>query len=284
MTQYGDTAPAQPEQPDQAPQEPPAPSPYLQAGESVPQAYLAPPQPGMPSFGSARTPLRPGPRPFGPDQGSNGQQPYGQPRQPGTRPPYGRPRPAGRPGMRPGRDPALASGWERLLASAVDWLLIMIVSVLIFLSPLMRIWRQLKAIYPNLNSPGGQAALNTFQHQSGTVSTLLYFWLAVFGIALAYYWVMHAAWGATLGKRAVGVAVVTAADRKKVGVRAAGIRALAFLAGPAILLLVARIEYLGGIMWLFDNGLMLVDPRVQAGHDKLAGTVVIRQRRQSAVS
>lgn len=165
----------------------------------------------------------------------------------------------------------------------MDWLLIMIVSVLIFLAPLLRIWRQLQAIYPDLNTAAGQTAFSNFEHSPGTLSTLLYFWLAVFGIALAYYWVMHAVWGATLGKRAVGVSVVTAKDRTKVGVRAAGIRAVAFLIGPAILLLVARIEYLGGILWLCDNGLLLLDPRAQAGHDKLAGTVVISQRRRSAL-
>ncbi len=284
--------PASPQQ--QAPQQPALPSPYLQAGESVPEAYLAPPQPGMPSFGSPQAPSRPGTRPFVADPQPGSQQPYAAPQrqqeQQTARPSYGRPG-TGRPpfGMsqRPGRDPALAASWERLLAAILDWLLIMIVSVLIFLSPLLRIWHQLETIsasYQNLSSPGAQTAVDNFAHSPATLSTLLHFWLAVFGIALAYYWVMHAVWGATIGKRVVGVAVVTAADRTKIGVRAAGIRAVTFLAGPAILLLVARVEYLGGILWLFDNGLILLDPRAQAGHDKLAGTVVIRRRGRPAAS
>ncbi len=186
--------------------------------------------------------------------------------------------------QRPGRDPALAAGWERLVAATVDWLLIMIVSVLIFLSPLERIWRQIRVIYPNLSTPAGQAAFSNFEHSPATVSTLLSFWLAVFGIALAYYWVMHAAWGATLGKRAVGVVVVTAADRGRVGVRAAGIRAVAFLIGPAIMLILAQIEWLGALIWLCDNGLLLLDLQAQCVHDKLARTVVIRQRRRPEVS
>jgi uncharacterized RDD family membrane protein YckC len=188
--------------------------------------------------------------------------------------------------QRPGRDPALAAGWERLVAAVLDWTLIMIVSVLIFLSPLLRIWRELETIsanYQNLSSPGAQTAVENFAHSPATLSTLLHFWLAVFGIALVYYWVMHAVWSATVGKRLLGVAVVTAADRTKINARAAGIRAVAYLVGPAILLLVARVEYLGAILWLFDNGLLMLDARAQAGHDKLAGTVVIRQRRRPAL-
>jgi uncharacterized RDD family membrane protein YckC len=255
------------------------PSPYLRAGESVPDAYLAPPQPGMPSFGSGqRGGSGPWPR--------NGQQFYGQVgQQPVNQRPYGRPGAGGRPtygsAQRAQRDPALAAGWERLLASMLDWLAILAVAMLAFSSPLLRIWRQLEAIadrYPSFNSPGAQTAVDRFARSPATLDTLLHFWLAVFAIALVYFWVMHVLWGATLGKRALGVAVVMAKDRARVGVRPAGIRAVAFLAGPAILLLAPHIEILGGIMWLSDNGLLLFDPRGQCLHDKLAGTQVIRKR------
>jgi uncharacterized RDD family membrane protein YckC len=285
-------APQQPTPQQPAPQQPVFPSPYLEAGESVPHAYLAPPQPGLPSFGSSPAPPRPGARPFA-DPRSGGQQPYDQPPYAGTqngRAPYGRQasrRPPLGMSQRPGRDPTLAAGWERLLAAILDWLLIMIVSTLVFLSPLLRIWRQLDAIaanYQNLSSPGAQTAISNFARTPATVSTLLHFWLAVFGIALAYYWVMHAVWGATVGKRLLRVAVVSSADRKKVGVRAAGIRAVAYLVAPAILLLVARVEYVGALLWLCDNGLLLLDARAQTGHDKLAGTIVISQRRRPASS
>ncbi len=43
----------------------PPPSPYLDAGGSVPQAYLAPPRQGQPHYGTP-TGYRPGPRSFGP--------------------------------------------------------------------------------------------------------------------------------------------------------------------------------------------------------------------------
>ena len=101
----------------------------------------------------------------------------------------------------------------------------------------------------------------------------------MFGIALAYYWVQHAAWGATIGKRALGMRVVTAADRSRIGVRAAGLRAAAFLIGPmAFLLLPGPLNILGGLLWLADTGLILLDSRAQCLHDKLAGTIVVRQR------
>jgi uncharacterized RDD family membrane protein YckC len=245
----------------------------------------------MPSFGSTQVPNGAGQGTLGfgqPPAGQrpNGQQfyqPYGQP--PVRQRPYGGPGAGGRPaaGLRPRqpRDPVLAASWERLLASLLDWMLIMAVSVLAFLSPLLRIWRQLEVIantYPSLTSPGAQAAVDRFARSPATVSTLLHFWLAVFGIALAYYWVMHAVWGATLGKRVLGVAVVTAVDRVRVSARAAGIRAVAFLVGPAIFVLIARLDWLGGILWLSDNVLILMDAHAQCLHDKLAGTVVIRRR------
>jgi uncharacterized RDD family membrane protein YckC len=72
--------------------------------------------------------------------------------------------------------------------------------------------------------------------------------------------------------------VVSAADRAKITVRAAGIRAVAFLVGPAILMLVPQLELIGAVAWLADNLMLLLDAKVQCLHDKLAGTVVIRKR------
>src|SRR5258708_7482710 len=69
-------------------QPPPVPSPYLDAGGSVPQAYLAPPRPGQPRYGTPAA-YRPGLRPFGAGQQAPGQQGYGQAgfRPPGNGPP-----------------------------------------------------------------------------------------------------------------------------------------------------------------------------------------------------
>jgi uncharacterized RDD family membrane protein YckC len=254
----------------------------------VPQAYLAPPQPGQPSFG---TPSSGSQRPYGSARQAFGPSGTGQPGygQPGYgQPGYGQPgarRPAGaRGGFGPQsrRDPAIAAPWERLIASILDWVIIFAASVLAFISPLLRIWHELQAItsqFTNLNSPDAQAAINAISRDPANQHALLYWFLGMFGIALVYYWVQHAAWGATLGKRALGTRVVTAADSSSIGIGAAGLRTIVFLVGPAVfLLLPSPFNIPGGILWLADTGLLLLDGRAQCLHDKLAGTIVIRQR------
>jgi uncharacterized RDD family membrane protein YckC len=258
-----------------ATQQPAAPSPYLYGGDSVPEAYLAPPQPGKPSYGTPPA-YRPGLR-----AGGSRQPPFG-------RPASVQPRSPGRPEQAQ-RDPAIAAPWQRLVASALDWLIIFVVSVLALWSPLTRLFHEVQAIsasHPDTSSPAAQAAFDSVFRDPSNQHTVLYWFLAMFGIALAYYWVQHAAWGATIGKRAVGVQVVQAGDRSSIGVRRAGIRAAAFLIGPAaffigpaaFLLVGGLFEVAGGALWIADTGLSLLDPRTQCLHDKLAGTIVIRQR------
>ncbi|HTA01110.1 MAG TPA: RDD family protein [Streptosporangiaceae bacterium] len=258
---------------------PSRPSPYLDAGESVPQAYLAPPQTGKPSYGAP-----PGYRPGLRLRGSS-QQPYTQPgqgQQPGNgQQGYGQPASRRFGGAQPRRDPAIASPWERLAACTVDWIIIFGVSVVVFWSPLLRVARELNAItatYKEGSSPAAQAALDSIFRNPANAQVLLHWAYSVFGIALAYYWAQHAAWGATVGKRIFGVRVVRAADQSRIGIKAAGIRAVAYLVGPAILWVLPGISLLGGVLWAADSGMALLDPRAQCLHDKLAGTIVIRQR------
>jgi len=256
----------------------PAPPPSLYGYEALPEAYLAPPQPGQPSYGTPPQPA--GGRLFAGRPGY-GEPAYGQPA-PGQ-PGYGRPAPA-RPGLGAAarRDPALASPWQRLAAQTIDWIIILVVSVFVFWSQLSVVWREVQAItgrYPDLTAPGAQAAINSVSSNPANQHALLYWFLGIFGLALAYYWVQQAAWGATIGKRAMGMRVVRAADRSRIGVLAAGIRTVAFLVGPAVfLLLVYPVNVIGGILWAADAGLPLLDLRAQSLHDKLAGTVVVRQR------
>jgi uncharacterized RDD family membrane protein YckC len=251
------------------------PSPYLDTGESAPQAYLAPPQPGQPKYGTPPGLGHGRPQPGSPRQAfsQSGYQQAG----------YGRPGSArGGIGLAARRDPAIATPWERLAATVLDWIVIVVIATLAFISPLLKISRELQAVttrYPGAYSPGGQAALDAIFRDPSNQRALLFFFLAMFGIALAYYWVQHAAWGATLGKRALGSRVVTAVGHSPIGVRAAGIRAIAFLAGPAAFwLLLSPFNLAGGLLWIADTGLSLFDPQAQCLHDKLAGTVVIRQR------
>ena len=54
---------------------------------------------------------------------------------------------------------------------------------------------------------------------------------------------------------------------------------MAFLVGPAMFLLLATpLNLVGGVLWMADIALPLIDPRMQCLHDKVAGTVTVRRR------
>lgn len=156
----------------------PLPSPYLDATGS-PQAYLAPPRPDQPRYGTP-TAYRPSPRSFGRPQQSPGQEGNGHPGYAGqgytnqghANQGYGRPVNArGAFGAQPRRDPAMAAPWERLIAAVLDWIIIFTISVLAFLSPLEQVWREWSAIatrYPNLYSPAAQAAIGSISRDPAT--------------------------------------------------------------------------------------------------------------------
>jgi uncharacterized RDD family membrane protein YckC len=259
---------------------PPRPSPYLDAGESAPQAYLAPPQPDQPRYGMPppfRGRLRSGP----PGTDPYAQRGYGQ--RPGySQPGYGQApnRPIRGSGSR--RDPSIAAPWERLGASFVDWIIIWAASVLPYWTSLIRIGRELQAIMVSAqdqSSPAAQAAIYNLLGQPSTQHVLVYWSLTVFGLALVYYWVQHALWGATIGKRVFGLRVVQSGDQGRIGVKAAGIRTIAFLVGPALLWFLAPpLNVAGGVLWVADAGLAIVEPQGRCLHDRLAGTIVIRRR------
>ena len=90
----------------------------------------------------------------------------------------------------------------------LDWIIIFAVATLAFISPLLQIWRADAGGREPVHRP--EFARRTGCHRCDLcairrTSKLLLFWfLAMFGIALVYYWVQHAAWGATIGKRALG--------------------------------------------------------------------------------
>lgn len=171
-------------------------------------------------------------------------------------------------------DPSLAQWWQRLLGWLVDSVIIGVIFDALLGSPLATaidtFVRRIRAIahrYPGLGGPAAHTAI--FKAEKAALGTLLLAGLAGVAIALAYYWLQHALWGRTIGKRALRTAVVTASGRSKIGAGAAGIRAVVFIFGPVI-------PFMGLIFWLLDNLWLLWDPRRQCVHDKAAGTVVIR--------
>jgi len=173
-----------------------------------------------------------------------------------------------------GTDPSLAQWWRRLLGWLVDSIIIGAIFEGLLGSALAAavdtFVRRIRAIghrYPGLATPAAHSAI--FQAEKELLGTFLLAGIAGVAIALAYYWLQHALWGKTIGKRALRTAVVTAAGRSKISVGAAGIRAAIFIFGPII-------PFVGLIFWLLDNLWLLWDPRRQCVHDKAAGTVVIR--------
>jgi uncharacterized RDD family membrane protein YckC len=124
-----------------------------------------------------------------------------------------------------------------------------------------------------------QTALDNLSRNPATLNTLLHTQLTAFGIALAYFWIAHSAWGSTLGKQAVGLRVVTASDHSRISIRSAGIRTVAFLIGPAVFVLtLVPLNFVGGAAWLADVLIGVTDPRTRSLHDRMAGTVVVKRR------
>ncbi|MFI0423156.1 RDD family protein [Spongiactinospora sp. 9N601] len=95
--------------------------------------------------------------------------------------------------------------------------------------------------------------------------------LALLGGVFLYFWVQHAVWGRTLGKRLMGVQVVAAFTGGRLSAGRAALRALAFpLLGfvPGV-----------GLWCLVVVGLwMLVDPEGRVLHDRWLGAAVVRGR------
>jgi uncharacterized RDD family membrane protein YckC len=234
-------------------------------GPQGPQPYPGPPPGyGQPGYGQPQY-GQPG---YG--QPGSGQAPYGQA-------PYGQaqsyPASPGQPYQAYSRsmDPTLAERWRRLVAWIIDSVILSIVVGAIFIPSVVRLVRRLQRVadrYPDLNTPAAQAAIRSADR--GMLGTFLLLGLLGLAIALAYYWIQTAAWGATIGKRAAGIRVVAAADRSPVSAGAAGIRSAVFVIGPAI-------PFAGSLFWLADNLWLLWDPHRQCVHDKAAGTVVVKK-------
>jgi uncharacterized RDD family membrane protein YckC len=100
----------------------------------------------------------------------------------------------------------------------------------------------------------------------------------VYLLGIAYFAVLHAKYGQTLGKRACGIRLVRAADLSAVSpVQAIGRQAFVYaltMAGGLALL-----TPFGWLLWLagpLDNAWILWDERRQALHDKVAKTVVVK--------
>lgn len=86
-------------------------------------------------------------------------------------------------------------------------------------------------------------------------------------LGFLYYWLLHARWGQTLGKRLLNIRVVRADDGGAIGYGQSAWREI-------FEWLLAFITC--GIGFFVDNAWILWDERRQALHDKVAKTVVVK--------
>ncbi len=275
------------------PPPPPAPGGYGTPGGGPNGGYGPPP--GQQGYGTppGQQPYAapPGQQPYAAPPGHQGygtppgQQPYpGYPQYPGYGTPPGQqpytryPQPAGY-GQYAGYDyrapdPALAERWRRLLARVIDGLILAVIFSPLWYPPWHAFVDQVEKIqnqYPGQNigtyAPAAHAFNQAEQHFADriiVVAILLYL------VAFLYDWIQHAAWGQTIGKRAVGTVVVTAGERGKISSGAAAARAAVY-ALPGLVPLAGFLFSLLNELWL------LWDPRRQCLHDKAAHTVVIKK-------
>ncbi|MGS2644351.1 RDD family protein [Streptosporangium sp. LJ11] len=92
--------------------------------------------------------------------------------------------------------------------------------------------------------------------------------VAVTVLLAVYFWLQHALWGQTLGKRLYRLKVVSSTTGEPPGLSQAGIRALVH---PALMLT----PYSGVLINLVDALWIFVGPKRQCLHDVIAGTVVV---------
>ena len=153
----------------------------------------------------------------------------------------------------------LASRRARLGGGVIDVIVVLAIQV-ILVGPTIR-WDRL-----------GQAGYGP-AYVAGRPGTRLAEFVAVL-IAFLYYWLQHAKWGQTLGKRAAGTRLVRMTDGGAVSRGQAAWRAgFSILFALVINLLTCGF---GGVLALIDPAWLLWDQRRQALHDKAARTLVIK--------
>lgn len=136
----------------------------------------------------------------------------------------------------------------------------------------IRAYRRIASAYPpgaNLNNyPAAKQAVSTAS--GDLLYKLIFIGLVFYLVAFSYDAIQHAAWGQTIGKRALGTKVVNADTRANVGGLAACGRAAIFALSPLVPLV-------GWIFALLNELWLTWDRRTQCLHDKAAHTVVVKK-------
>ena len=166
-----------------------------------------------------------------------------------------------------------ASRWARLFAAVIDFFVLIV------------IWGILAAV--GIFGPIGDAA-----ESAESITTLSGDTVVVVVTALVYYFALTAAFGATLGKMALGMRVV-GADGGKATTGAVAVREVIGRAGnyivQVVLFVVLRSALsdgsasglaglVGGLVFLIVFLRILVDDHRQGWHDKIGGTFVVKAK------
>lgn len=153
----------------------------------------------------------------------------------------------------------LASRWARFGGGLIDVAILFVVQAII-VGPTIR--------WDRIGQPGYDMAY--LANRPGTRLAEL----AGVVIGFLYYWLQHARWGRTLGKRVAGTRLVRMTDGGAVTWGQAAWRiGFSILFAFAINVLTCGF---GGFLALIDPAWLLWDPRRQALHDKVARTLVIK--------
>ncbi|QFG24815.1 RDD family protein [Actinomadura sp. WMMB 499] len=238
----------------------------------------APPHPGQP--GAAPYPGQQGAAPYpgqqgaAPYPGQQGAAPYPGQQPPGV-PPQGQPA-YGPPGYGPppgygGPQDMLAGRWARLGAAVLDGLILAVVMIPVMLASIR--WDRFTEL-----AESGEPMTDPMELYN--IPVLVAGYVVVFIIGFAYYTITQAKWGQTIGKRACGIRLVTAADQSAVSWgQVAGRQAFVYGISIVTVLLnftVPLAAFPVSILSTLDSAWILWDPRRQALHDKVAGTIVVK--------
>ena len=152
----------------------------------------------------------------------------------------------------------LASRWARFGGGILDGIIVLAIHAILLLPTVH--WDRI-----------GDEGTSRFDVVSGGA---VFAGLGATVIAFFYYWIQHAMWGRTLGKRAVGTRVVRAEDGSAISWGQAAWRiGFAILFGYLVNIVTCGF---GGWLALIDPAWILWDRRRQALHDKVARTVVVK--------
>lgn len=166
-------------------------------------------------------------------------------------------------------EPRYGGFWIRFLAAILDGIVLSIVLTPLYVLLGWWLFKSVSGVISGIPTSPTAEEITRVQGQIGTsllgltAKTTGFSFLGTL-ISWAYYVIFTGAWGATLGKMALGVKVVNR-DLQKIGYGTAFLR-------EVIGKIVSSLIFLLGFLWI------AFDPKKQGWHDKIAGTYVIKSR------